>query len=45
MSELLELVKNKLEAKFSDAILSSEMSYDFPLFVIQKESIKMKILG
>ena len=40
MSELLELVKNKLEAKFGDAILSSEMSYDFPVFIVKKESIK-----
>jgi len=40
MSELLELVNSKLSTSFGDAVLSAEMDYDFPLFVIKKESIK-----
>ena len=40
MSELLEIVKNKVQAKFGDALLASEMHYDFPVFIISKEKIK-----
>lgn len=40
MSELLEIVNNKLADKFGDAILSAEMSYDFPLFIVKKASLK-----
>lgn len=40
MSELLELVKNKLSNQFGDAILLAEMNYDFPFFIVKKESIK-----
>ena len=42
MSELLELVKSKLEVRFGDAILSSEMSYDFPVFIVKKEMFLYK---
>jgi NADH-quinone oxidoreductase subunit C len=40
MSELLEIVKEKLEQKFGDALLSSEMHYDFPVFILQKNRVK-----
>ncbi len=40
MSELLDIVKNKLEARFGDAVLSSEMHYDYPVFILKKEIIK-----
>lgn len=40
MSELLETVNSKLVDKFGDAILSAEMSYDFPLFIVKKAAIK-----
>ena len=37
MSELLEIVKDKLQTKFGDAVLASEMHYDFPVFILKKE--------
>lgn len=37
MSELLEIVKEKLQTKFGDAVLASEMHYDFPVFILKKE--------
>ena len=40
MSELLEIVKNKLQDKFGDAVLASEMHYDFPVFILKKEVVK-----
>ena len=40
MSELLELVKNKIDAKFGDAVLLADMHYDFPVYVIKKEAVK-----
>ena len=40
MSELLELVKNKLESKFGNALLYAEMSYDFPVFILKKEAME-----
>ena len=39
MSELLDLVKDKLEARFSGVITSSQMDYDFPVFVVEKNQI------
>ena len=40
MSELIEIVKNKLQHKFGDALLASEIHYDFPVFILQKNSVK-----
>ena len=40
MSELLQKVKDKLESKFGDALLSAEMHYDFPVFILRKDSVK-----
>ena len=40
MNELLEIVQNKLQDKFGEALLISEMQYDFPVFIIKKEKIK-----
>ncbi len=40
MSELLDLVKNKLEQKFGAAVLTSEMHYDFPVFILEKHIVK-----
>ncbi len=39
METLLEKVSNKLKAKFGDAVISSEQSYDFPVFIIKRENI------
>lgn len=39
MSELLESIKNKLDANFSESILSAQMEMDFPVFVVKKNSI------
>ncbi|MBI3501752.1 MAG: NADH-quinone oxidoreductase subunit C [Bacteroidetes bacterium] len=39
MESLLEIVNNKLTAEFGDAIISSEQSYDFPVFVVRREKI------
>lgn len=41
MSEnsLLNIVGEKLKAKFGDAIISAEQSYDFPVFIIKRENI------
>lgn len=36
---LLTTVGDKLKAKFGDAIISAEQHYDFPVFVVKKESI------
>ena len=40
MSELLQIVKDKLEAKFGDALLSAELLYDFPVFILKNEIVK-----
>ncbi|HNM31281.1 MAG TPA: NADH-quinone oxidoreductase subunit C [Chitinophagales bacterium] len=40
MSELLEIVQNKLQSQFGDALSHTEMAYDFPVFIIKKEAIK-----
>jgi NADH-quinone oxidoreductase subunit C len=39
MSEVLEIVDNKLKSAFGADILSSEMMRDFPVFTISKEKI------
>lgn len=44
MSELLEIVENKLKNKFGDKILSAEMNVDFPLFTVDKSIIKDVLL-
>jgi NADH-quinone oxidoreductase subunit C len=36
---LLTTVGDKLKAKFGDALVSAEQHYDFPVFVINRESI------
>ena len=36
---LLNTVHDKLKSKFSDAIISAEQSYDFPVFIINREKI------
>lgn len=40
---LIEKVKEKLSAQFGDALLSTEMTYDFPVFTIKKENIRAVI--
>ncbi len=40
MSEVLEIVKNKLQAQFGQDVLSSEMLYDYPVFILQKNVVK-----
>ena len=42
--ELLERLNNQLTAKFGSAILSSQMDYDFPVFVVEKSQI-IEVLG
>lgn len=37
--ELLNIVNDKLNAQFPGAVLTAEMLYDFPVFVISKEKI------
>lgn len=39
MESLLEIISNKLKGKFGEAIISSEQSYDFPVFIIKREKI------
>lgn len=39
MSEILDTLKENLSAKFGEAILSSQMDYDFPVFVVEKKRI------
>ena len=39
MENLLQYIEEKLKAKFGDAIISSEQSYDFPVFVVKREKI------
>ncbi len=36
---LLNLVGDKLKAKFGDAIVSASQEYDFPVYVIRKDAI------
>ncbi len=40
MSELLDIVSNKLQQKFGDDLLASELHYDFPVFIVKKEICK-----
>lgn len=42
--ELLERLNNQLTAKFGSAILSSQMDYDFPVFIVEKSQI-IDVLG
>ena len=37
--QLLEIVTNKINSKFADAIEVAEMSYDFPVFTIKHDKI------
>src|ERR1051326_2770281 len=39
MENLLQHIEEKLRSKFSDAVISSEQSYDFPVFIIKREKI------
>jgi len=39
MENLLQYIEEKLKAKFSDAIISAEQSYDFPVYVIKREKL------
>ena len=36
---LLNTISEKLKAKFGDAVISAEQSYDFPVFEIKRENI------
>jgi NADH-quinone oxidoreductase subunit C len=40
MSELLDIVKDRLQQNFGEALLSAELHYDFPVFTVNKEVIK-----
>ena len=44
MSELLDIVKNRLEEKFGDALLAAEMNYDFPVFILRKDVVKEALI-
>ncbi len=39
MENLLQYIQEKLQAKFGDAVVSSEMSYDFPVFAVKREKL------
>ncbi|MBI4945762.1 MAG: NADH-quinone oxidoreductase subunit C [Bacteroidetes bacterium] len=39
MENLLQYIEEKLKAKFGDAIISAEQSYDFPVYVIKREKL------
>src|SRR5438045_167203 len=39
MSDQLLDIKEKLEGRFGDGIISAEMHYDFPVFVVKKSII------
>lgn len=39
MENLLQYIEEKLKSKFGEAIISSEQSYDFPVFIIKRDSI------
>ena len=40
MSELLDIVKSKLQDKIGSDLLSAEQHYDFPVFIVSKEVLK-----
>ena len=39
MENLLQYIQEKLQSKFGDSIISSEMNYDFPVFVVKREKL------
>lgn len=39
MNETLDLINEKLNAKFPEAVISAEVLYDFPVFTIKHEHI------
>jgi NADH-quinone oxidoreductase subunit C len=39
MENILQHIHEKLQAKFGDAIISAEQSYDFPVYVIKREKL------
>ncbi len=39
MTELLTKIGTKLQEKFPQAVLSSQMDYDYPVFIVAKDSI------
>jgi NADH-quinone oxidoreductase subunit C len=39
MSDLLTDITDKLKQKFGDGLISAEMQYDMPVFVVQKSNI------
>jgi len=41
MSELLEIVREKLQNKFEGALLNAEMQYDYPVFTLEKSNTKV----
>jgi NADH-quinone oxidoreductase subunit C len=40
MSELLDIVKDKLQQRFDGGLLASELQYDIPVFIVKKDLIK-----
>lgn len=40
MAELIDIVKEKLQQKFGEGLLASEMHYDFPVFILHKNILK-----
>lgn len=40
MSELLDIVKERLQQRFGDGLLASELHYDFPVFIVKKDLVK-----
>ena len=40
MTELHTLVQKKLQSRFGNGLLSSEIQYDFPIFVLKKDILK-----
>lgn len=39
MENLLQYIEEKLKSKFGEAIVSSEQSYDFPIFIVKRDSV------
>ncbi|MBK9329252.1 MAG: NADH-quinone oxidoreductase subunit C [Sphingobacteriales bacterium] len=40
MSELLDIVKDKLQQRFDGGLLAYELQYDIPVFIVKKDLIK-----
>lgn len=40
MNDLLELIQQKIQSKYEGALLYADMQYDFPVFILKKESCK-----